>query len=307
MRTALLLSCLAVCAVSALAQTQPAATNPPASPSSTQPAAGQPATSGQSAQPRATTAPAKPATQNTAPAAAAGRGAPPASSRGGIALTVTDMRGTTIDGVHAELIGLPTLRSGETEGGGLINFPGLPAGTYRLRFTGPTVTTFEREVTIVPPKILALDINLNPAPPPKETIKVVEVLAPAPPAPAPVVAPAPGPVGQPQVVSLVDLAMKELDRRQPRLESLVACSGEARSTLLQINEDQPPRLYENAESFFYVVAGEGVLRVNDKESKLVAGTFASVPRQTSFVLARRGRNPLVLHAILSGEPCAEAK
>ena len=113
--------------------------------------------------------------------------------------------------------------------------------------------------------------------------------------------------GQPQVLSLVDLAEKELERKQPRRETLVSCSGNTRTTLLQLNGDQPERLYEDAESLFYVIAGEGILRLDGKETRLLAGGFASVPRATSFTLGRRGRNPLILLTVLSGEACEEPK
>ena len=77
--------------------------------------------------------------------------------------------------------------------------------------------------------------------------------------------------------------------------------------LLQLNGDQPERLYQDAESLFYVIAGEGYLRVDGKETRLTAGAFASVPRATGFALGRRGGKPLVILSVLSGEPCEEAK
>ena len=131
-------------------------------------------------------------------------------------------------------------------------------------------------------------------------------MKPAPEAPPPAPA-AVGPAGKPQLLSLVDLAERELERKQPRRETAVSCSGNTRSTLLQLNSDQPERLYENAETLFYVIAGEGFLRVDGKDTRLVAGGFASVPRATSFTIGRRGRNPLILLAVLSGEPCEEAR
>ena len=109
----------------------------------------------------------------------------------------------------------------------------------------------------------------------------------------------------------MELAEKELDkneRKPARRESLVACSGNTRSMLLLLNQDQPvPFVRSGPDSLFYVVAGEGFLRIDEQESRLLASSFASVPRATSFVIGRRGRNPLVLLAILSGEPCEAAK
>jgi hypothetical protein len=218
-----------------------------------------------------------------------------------MAITVTDASGGTIPGVAVASDG-PTPRNGETNGSGQVNFPGLLAGTYRLRFESEAVVAFEKEVTVRGGQVLAVDVMLNPA----------KKVAP-PPAPAPVVAPPPpaaapvGPVGQLQVLSLVDLAEKELERKQPRRETLVSCSANTRSTLLQLNQDQPQRLYENAESLLYVVAGEGVLRINDKETRMVAGSFASIPRETPYVVGRRGRNPVIFLSVLSGEPCDAPK
>jgi mannose-6-phosphate isomerase-like protein (cupin superfamily) len=219
-----------------------------------------------------------------------------------MAITVTDASGATIPGVRIASDG-PTPRNGETNTSGQANFPGLLAGVYRLRFESDAVVAFEKEVSIRNGQVLAVDVMLNPA----------KKVAP-PPAPVPVAAPPPvaaaapvGPLGQLQVLSLVDLAEKELERKQPRRETLVSCSANTRSTLLQLNQDQPQRLYENAESLLYVIAGEGSLRVNDKETRMVAGSFAAIPRDTPFVVARRGRNPVIFLSVLSGEPCDAPK
>jgi mannose-6-phosphate isomerase-like protein (cupin superfamily) len=252
------------------------------------------------AQTPATAKPAQTAKPSTAkPSTAKPSTAKPQASqagRAGIALVVTLPTGATLSGVGVELIG-PTMRSGTTNPSGQINFTGLQAGTYRLRFTGDDVTAFEREVTLRAGQTAALDITLNGAPPPREIVKEIVTDA----------APAEGPAGTPQVLSLVDLAESELERRQPRRETLVSCSGATRSTLLQLNQDQPVRLYDSADSLFYVVAGEGVLDVGGGETRLQAGTFASVPRGTSFTIGRRGRNPLIMLSVLTGEPCEQPK
>jgi mannose-6-phosphate isomerase-like protein (cupin superfamily) len=300
MRNALLLSLLAAALAGAAAPEPAAAQSQPATaPKPTQ----QPAPAPKPAPP-ATQKPAQPAPatggQATTPAPRRPAAAAPAG-RGGMAITVTDPSGATVSGVLIASDG-PTPRNGQTNASGQANFPGLLAGTYRLRFEGDAVVAFEKEVTVRNGQVLAVDVMLHPA-------KAV----PPPPAPAPVTVPPPvaaapvGPVGQTQVLSLVDLAEKELERKQPRRETLVACSANTRSTLLQLNQDQPQRLYENAESLLYVIAGEGALRVNDKETRMVAGSFAAIPRDTPFVVARRGRNPVIFLSVLSGEPCDAAK
>jgi len=109
-------------------------------------------------------------------------------------------------------------------------------------------------------------------------------------------------------LSIVDLVEKELiNGSTPRRETLVSCSGNTRSTLVQLNQDQPERLYRDAEVTYYVVAGEGALRVNGRESALNAGSFISLPRSTGHSLVRRGRRPLIVVATLSGEPCEQPR
>jgi mannose-6-phosphate isomerase-like protein (cupin superfamily) len=217
-----------------------------------------------------------------------------------MAITVTDMRGMTIPGVHVDVAG-PTPRMGETNASGEVNFPGLSAGTYRLRFSGDPVTTFEREVTLRGGQIADLDIALTAAPAKPEPPPAA--------APEPATAPTPviGPAGQPQMTSLYDLAENELRARQPRPQILVACSGNTRSTLVFITAEQPQRNYEDAEVAYYVLGGEATFRVGGKETSLAAGGYVAIPRGTPFAITRRGNRPLSLLSVLSGAPCEEAR
>jgi mannose-6-phosphate isomerase-like protein (cupin superfamily) len=279
MRIALLISFLVATGSPAWAQA-PAAT--PARPQAQAPAAAAPA-------------------QTPAPAPARRRPAAPSAAvtaRTGMAIMATDATGKPIGGVRITING-PSERSGTTDSSGMLRVTGLQTGTYRLRFTSDDVVTFEREVAVRSGVTGDIDVTLTPAPPP-------------PPPPAPVVAaaePAPvGPKGEPIATSLVDFLDANLIRNnEPRKETLVACSGNSRSTLVQLNQDQPQRLYENAEVTYYVIAGEGALRVNGKESPVAAGSFLSIPRGTAHELARRGRRPLIVVAEVSGEPCEEPK
>ena len=93
----------------------------------------------------------------------------------------------------------------------------------------------------------------------------------------------------------------------PRKDALVACSGNTRTMLVQLNEPQAQRVYEGAESLYYVVAGEGAVSVEGRDTPLKAGVYASLPRGTTHALTRKGRRPLILLAVLSGEPCEQAK
>lgn len=251
--------------------------------------------------------PAQPTEPAPKPAQPAPKPAPkpaprPAAGRAGMAITVTDSQGMTIPDVQVEVVGMSD-RNGETNASGQINFTAMQAGTYRLRLSGERVITFEKEVTVRAGQIADVDIMLSLAPPPPPP--------PPPPAPEPVAAPpAPsvGPAGEPRTASIVTMIEKELiGGKEPRRDTLVSCSGNMRTTLVQLNQDQAERLYDTAEVTYYVVAGEGAVRVGGRDTKLVAGSFVSIPRGTAHGIARSGRRPLILLATLSGTPCEEAR
>jgi mannose-6-phosphate isomerase-like protein (cupin superfamily) len=224
---------------------------------------------------------------------------PPPPSRAGIAITVTDTHGLPIPDVRVTIAG-PSDRSGETDNSGQVNFVGMQPGIYRARFDSDKVISFEREVNVRAGQPTGVDVTLNAATPP--------------PAPPPVPAAAAekleaivGPPGLPQVLSIVDLAEKQLSGNQPRRETLVACSGNTRTTLVVLNQDQAERLYDGAETEYYVVAGQGAVRLNSRETSLAAGSYVSIPRNTSHSVLKRGNRPLILLSVLSGEPCELAK
>jgi Carboxypeptidase regulatory-like domain len=216
-------------------------------------------------------------------------------------LLVTDMTGSGLSDVRVQAIG-PTERSGTTDTRGQLQITGLPAGTYRVRFAGAAVTEFEKEVIVRGGPNTEVDVTLRPAPPPV----VVNVPAPAPPPPPAPVAPPLGPAGRPQtlsVVSLIDTAFLQ----GPRRELLVSCSGNTRVTLIQMSQDQPSRLYDNAEITYFVLGGEGIARIAGRDTPLKQDTLIAVPRGVGHAISHSGRRPLVLMAQLSGEPCEEAK
>jgi hypothetical protein len=293
MRNLLLLSFVLVGVIewSAQAQAPPTQTQPKPQPAPAPlpPKTGAPAT--QAPPPKVT-----PPTGTAAPR----RTPAPANARSGMAITATSPQGATLSGVRVELMG-PTERGADTDGSGQINFPGLLAGTYRLRFSGERVTTFEREVVVRTGQVTPVDVSLNPAPEPR----VIAAPAPAP-APSPTTAPL-GPKGQPLTVAIVDVLEKEFVGRQPRRESLLSCSGNERATMIQLNEPMPERLYETADAVYYVLGGEGSIQMNGRETRLATNGFASVPHGTSHTFSRRGNRSLVLLAVLSGEPCEQAR
>jgi mannose-6-phosphate isomerase-like protein (cupin superfamily) len=253
----------------------------PAQPAPAKPAPAQPTP----AQPPATTAPRRTTTPTT---------------RGGIAITATSPQGATLPGVRVSISG-PTERSDQTDNSGQLSIPSLLTGTYRVRFEGEKVTAFEKEVTVQSGRVTQVDVMLNPAPEPKI------VVAPAP-APAPA-APSAGPKGQPLTVGVESVLEKEFIRNQERRESLLACSGNQRTTMIQVNKSLPERLYEDGDAVYYVIGGLGTIQLDGRNKDLALNDFVSVPRGTShaFTNRSRGGRALVLLAVLSGEPCEEAK
>ena len=225
------------------------------------------------------------------------RRATEATGRTGIALTVTDKAGMPLPNVHVELSGQSSGAKDTTEAG-QTNFPGLQPGTYRLQFSGDNVAMFEREVTLRAGQVQTMTITLTRVTPPP---------APAPPPPPSTpAAPATGPLGQPQIGSLTNLADREKNTKERR-EILLSCSANTRNILLVLTEEQAQRIYDTAETTFYVVSGQGSAKVGGLQSVIGPGSFVAVPRGTPFSLARQGNRPLVMLWTLSGEPCEQAR
>lgn len=241
-----------------------------------------------------------PAPRPTQPAPAPARRPAAPAARSGMNVTITDPLGTALAGVNVEVLGASDRRD-ETKATGQVSFTGMQPGVYRLRLSGEKVITFEKEVVVRAGQVADIDVTLNPAPPPPPP--------PSPP-PAPPVPPSPvaGPPGMPRTLSIVGLLEKELiPGNQPRRETLIACSGTTRTTLVQLNQEQPERLYDTAEVTYYVVAGEGTVRIDGRETMLAAGGFVSVPRGTAHSLIRHGRRPFIVMATLTGVPCEEPR
>jgi hypothetical protein len=217
-----------------------------------------------------------------------------------LTVTVTDSGGAPIEGVRVSAIG-PLEREGTTTSAGQVRLLGVRAGTYRLRFEHEGYHTFEKELTWragTPPPSTEATLTAAPPPPPP----------PPPPEPAKPEAPefVPDlPAGKPSTTSLLDYIERNfISNKEPQKESLVGCSGGAQSWLWQIRDPWMGRRHESAEVMMYVVGGDGTLGIDGREVSVAAGSFAVVPRGTAYGFTRRGRNPLIVLATLSGPPCA---
>jgi mannose-6-phosphate isomerase-like protein (cupin superfamily) len=113
--------------------------------------------------------------------------------------------------------------------------------------------------------------------------------------------------GQPQQVSVPRVLEGDFVGKNPRRESLLSCSGNTRTTMLQINQPTPERMYSDADVVYYVIGGEGMMRLDGKESKLSLNDFISIPRGGSHSFERRGNRTLILLSVLGGEACDSPK
>ncbi|MBM3809761.1 MAG: cupin domain-containing protein [Acidimicrobiia bacterium] len=251
------------------------------------------------------TAPAKPPAPTTAAPAAPPTQAPRPRPAGGPTITgllfITDPTGRPIEDVTVNVTG-PVDREVKSPASGATRVEGMRAGTYRVRFTHERFMTFEKELSwragSAQPEMA---ITLNPAPPPP----------PPPPTPAPIVeAPKPAPpalppAGTPKAMSLLDFIEQNfISGREPQKESLVGCSGVGQALVWQVRDPWNGRQHPSADGMIYVVAGDGTIRIGDRDHTVTNGSFAVVPRGTSYSISRRGRNPVIVLAVLAGAPCA---
>lgn len=248
-------------------------------------------------------APTQPAPAQPAPAAPRPRPRPaaPSTATAVLTITVTDASGAPLPDVKVSAVG-PLEREGITTAMGQVRLLGIRAGTYRVRFEKDGFYTFEKEVVwrAGTPAPVA-EATLTPAPPPP----------PPPPAPEPPKPAAPSfvpdlPSGKPSTMSLLDYIERNfISNKEPQKESLIGCSAGAQSWLWQVRDPWNGRKHEAAEAMLYVVGGDGTLRIDGRDVQVAAGSFAVVPRNTEYGFTRRGRNPLIVLATLSGPPCAK--
>jgi mannose-6-phosphate isomerase-like protein (cupin superfamily) len=271
MRLPLPLLSLVVVGLSVPAFAQPAPTPaPPAQPTPAAPAAG-----AQTPRPRAATV----------------------TSNATITVTVTDGSGLPVPGVHVMASGAMD-RDGTTINNGVVRFLNLKSGDYRLRFAHDRFVLLERDVPVRGASV-NVDVMLSKAPDrPADT--------PPPPVPAASVTPNNAPAGDPRTVAVVDYVEKNFIRGgDPLKEDQLGCTASAKTLLLQLRDPLPEHANPDADEVLYVVAGEGTLRLGNRNVPLSATTLAIVPRGTVRGLSRKGRNPLILLSTVSGPACTK--
>lgn len=229
------------------------------------------------------------------------RQAAPSTATAVLTITVTDATGAPLSDVQVSAVG-PLEREGVTTAAGQVRLLGIRAGTYRLRFEREGFHTFEKEVSWragTPAPVS--EATLTAAPPPPAPPPPVEPAAPPPPTFTPDL-----PAGKASTTSLLDYIERNfISNREPQKESLIGCSAGAQSWLWQIRDPWQGRRHESAEAMLYVVGGDGTLRIDGRDVQVAAGSFAVIPRATEYGFSRRGRNPLIILATLSGPPCVQ--
>ena len=249
---------------------------------------------------QAPTAPVQPAPATTTQAPRP-RAAAPGGATTNALFFITDPAGASIEGVTVTVTG-PVDREATSPAGGFTRVQGLRAGTYRVRFTRDGFITFEKELTwragTATPEV---SITLNraassPPPPPAPPTSVAPPPSPAPRLPPP---------GAAKTLSLPDFIEKNfITGREAHKENMVGCSGIGQAVLWQVREPWDGRQHESADAMLYVIGGEGSIKLDGREVTVTAGSFAVVPRGTTYGFTRRGRNPLIVLAVLAGAPCA---
>jgi mannose-6-phosphate isomerase-like protein (cupin superfamily) len=267
------------------AQPAPAA---PAKPAPAQPNSGTPAKP--APQPPAQAAP---QTATQAPRRAAGAGAARSGSVT-FAVRVSDPAGQPIAGVKVSLEGAAQ-RQASTEGG-RIAFENLPAGNYLFRFEHEGFITLERELVARGGAPIDVKVTLTPAPEPP----------PPPPAPEPPPAATPPPAdpnAEPTTIDLPAFISKNFVGGKGQKISALACSGMSTASLIQLHDPLTEHAHADFDELLYVIAGQGIARMQGHDQPLSAGVFVMIPRGLPHSLAAGGRNPLVMLSVRPGDHC----
>jgi mannose-6-phosphate isomerase-like protein (cupin superfamily) len=209
-------------------------------------------------------------------------------------VVVRDFSGTLLADVHIIINGPKTIEATTDKLGAAKT--ALADGSYRFHFERDGFVALERDVAIRAGKPAEIDVALTAAPPPPPP-------PPPPPAPAskPLTAVAPG--GPPVIVSIPAFLEKNFIGRDPLKESVLGCTPDVTTRLLQLHDALAAHTHADLDEVLYVVAGDGVVRVQERQTPIGAGSLTVIPRNLSHEIERRGKNPLILLSMLAGAPC----
>jgi mannose-6-phosphate isomerase-like protein (cupin superfamily) len=208
------------------------------------------------------------------------------------AVAVQDPAGAPLPDVRVTISGAAS-RAARTEGGRIV-FEELPAGTYRLRFEKEGYVTYERELAARGSAPIEVKVTLEklPAPPPPP---------PAPPAP---VEPKPRLVdAKVVVIDMPAFIEKYYVRRAAAKTNPLGCATGGDAALLQLNEPMAEHAHDDADEFFYVIAGQGAVRLGERVEALGPGVFILIPRGMAHVITPAVKKPLEILSLRAGAVC----
>lgn len=218
------------------------------------------------------------------------------TATGTLTVTVADGGGLPLQGVEVRATG-PLDREGTSLASGLVRFLNLRGGEYRLRFSHPKYVLLERDVVMRPGVSQSIDVTLSESPAAPEPEEKPEPE----PKPEPT---ANAPAGEARTTAVVDFIERNfISGRDPIKEDGLGCTASAKTTLVQVRDPQPERALADTDEVIYVVAGEGTLRLGNRDVPLEATALAVIPRGTVRGITRKGRNPLIFLSVQSGPPC----
>lgn len=109
-----------------------------------------------------------------------------------------------------------------------------------------------------------------------------------------------------KTVSIAAFVERNFIGQQPLKESILGCTATARTRLMQLREAVAEHVHANLDETLYVVAGEGLLVVRNRDAvSLGPGSLSIIPSGVSHSIEQRGKTPLIFVSTLSGEPCSE--
>ena len=214
------------------------------------------------------------------------------AARGGpvtFAILVSDPSGAPVPDAMVTVSGAAS-RTTRTEGGRAV-FEGLPVGDYLFHFEKDGYVPFERRVTGRGAKPIDVKVTLTPIGLPP--LKAVGSLPPPPPAVD----------ARFVVLDLPAFIEKNYVGRAAGRATPLACAAGGAGTLLQINEPVAEHTHADADEFVYVIAGQGTVRLGDRQETLGPGVFLMIPRRMAHTLTAGPKKPLVLMSVRAGEKC----
>ncbi len=208
---------------------------------------------------------------------------------GTVEILVTDRSGAPLAPAHVNVYG-PSEREGDTSTTGRVMFVNMKPGTYSVHVELDAFIALEKQFTLSPgqPASVVAALSPNPAGAFSQSAHGFPVWP-----------------GNARALSIPDLAKKQSIGHEPMKELLIGCSGAATARMIQVREPLTVHAHRGAAEMFYVHAGEGTLRIGGADQRIFPGPFNIVPRRPEYYLVRKGRNPVVLLSLLSGQPCVQ--